>query len=198
MTITLKNALKSLLVIPNQVEQQFGQNEQYCPIVKFIKNHSNDEDSYFIPTIKELERITGLKHYQLNKYLITMYKELVGDALGFNYVINKTEIYFLISHKDNYSSFECSSLPYLPKIGDNFSLPFLRRKFGLENFYVHDIHQTLADDILMVDITLKQGFFNAYWNQRRSEAIFKHEISIRDQYNLSETDLKEKLGYGRY
>ncbi|MEM0519595.1 hypothetical protein [Aequorivita flava] len=196
--ITLKSSLKSLLEIPKQVQRRFGENKKYQSIVEFIIKQKYDDDNYSLPTIKELEQITGLKHYQLNKYFIEMYNSIVDDEINFEYNIEKTEIYFLISHNKTYSSFKCNNLSYIPKVGDNFTLPFLRAKFNFDMFYVYDVHHNFIDDLHRIDIILKQGLFNSFWHHRLDEAKFKNEISIMDLINLNEADIREKLGYRRY
>jgi hypothetical protein len=196
--ITLKSSLKSLLDIPNQVENKFKHIEAYSSLVKFIIEYDQDEDNYHIPTIKELQDITGLNHYQLNKYLIDMYKTIVDDPIAFDYQISKTEIYFIVSHNESVSALKCNQLKYIPKIGDNFTLPYLRAKFNFDMFYVNDVRQTFADDVHEIDIFLKQGCFNSYWHQRLEEAKFKRELPFRDFYRLSEWELKEKLGFSGF
>lgn len=196
--ITLKSSLKSLLEIPKQVQKRFGKEEKYQSIVAFIVDYDFDDDNCYLPTIKELEKITGFKHYQLNKYLIEMYNSIVDDELDFDYNIEKTEIFFLVSHDKTYSSFKCENLSYIPKVGDNFTLPFLRAKFNFDMFYVYEVHHNFIDDVHRIDISLKQGLFNSFWHHRLDEAKFKNEISIMDLINLSEADIREKLGYRRY
>jgi len=196
--ITLKSSLKSLLEIPKQVQRRFGNDEKYQSIVEFIVNQKYDDDNYSLPIIKELEQITGLNQYQLNKYLIEMYNSIVDGEQDFDYYIEKTEIYFLVSHNKTYSSFKCQNLTYIPKVGDNFTLPFLRAKFHFDIFYVDEVHHNFFDDVHAIYISLKQGYFNSFWQQRLDEAEFKNEISIMDLVNLSEADLRERLGYRRY
>lgn len=196
--ITLKSSLQSLLEIPKQVQRRYGNIEKYQSIVEYILKQKYDDDNYSLPTIKELEQITGLKQYQLNKYLIEMYNSIVDDELGFDYTIEKTEVYFLVSNDNSFSSFKCNNLSHIPKVGDNISIPYLRAKFRFDMFYVYDVHHNFIDDVHRIDISLKQGLFNSFWHHRLDEAKFKNEISIMDQIELSEGDIKEKLGYRRY
>ncbi|WP_140991206.1 hypothetical protein [Paucihalobacter ruber] len=134
----------------------------------------------------------------MNKYLIEMYNSIVDDELNFDYKINKTEIYFLVRHDKTFSSFRCHNLSFIPKVGDNFTIPYLRAKFRFDMFYVYDVHHNFIDDVHAIYISLKQGLYNSFWHQRLDEAQFKNEISIMDLINLSEADIKEKLGYRRY
>jgi hypothetical protein len=196
--ITLKSSLQSLLEIPKQVQNRFRNDEKYQPIVEFILNQKYDDDNYSLPTIKEIEQITGLRRNLLNKYLIEMYNSIVDDELNFDYTINKTEIYFLVRHDKTYSAFRCHNLSFLPKVGDNFTIPYLRTKFRFDMFYVYDVHHNFIDDVHAIYISLKQGLYNSFWHQRLDEAKFKNEISTMDLINLSEADIKEKLGFRRY
>ena len=192
--ITLKTALLALLDIPNQVKNQFSTEQHYQTLVEFITTFILEEEAYKLPTIKELENITGLKHYQLNKRLIEMYNVVCGDPKEFEYVLDRTLFYFTVKHDKTYAYFKCKNLHQIPRVGENITIPYLSAKFRYSTFYVDAVYHNFYDEVHTVDINLKCGLFNSFWKNRLDEAKFKNELPFMDFLNLSEYELKEKLG----
>jgi len=130
---------------------------------------------------------------QLRKQLKDLYAELFDRKFNFK----EAEIIFEIEYFKNYASFKCDELRYLPKIGENITIPFLKAEVGTEYFYVEDVRHYFEGQKQTIDIQLRGGYFNSYWYHRKHKAFELGELGRGADYNLYEYQMKEKLGLRR-
>lgn len=151
---------------------------------------------YPTPTLKVLEEETQIKTYNLRKLLTEMYEALFNyeEILDFGEV----EINFIVSYLKRNATFKCKNLGHIPRVGDNICLPFLKAKVGSNYFYVEEVRHNLENNKQTIDITLLGGFYNAYWYYRKHKAIELKELSIHEQYDLYDFEMKEKLGLPKW
>ncbi|MEM0519649.1 hypothetical protein [Aequorivita flava] len=105
-----------------------------------------------------------------------------------------TEVHICIEHFKRYASFKCSNLNYIPRIGENIILNFLQAKVGTSYFYVEDVRHEFVEKKQIIFLMLKGGFYNSYWYYRKHKAIELREISVMDELNLYDLQIKAKLG----
>jgi len=189
--ISVKRILIDILCIKDQVFKRYKGNSDFKDLLGFLmaRDYYNDEDLPF-PTLKQIEKETGLGTYQVRKQLETIYHDLFENPLDFKQVV----INFNIEYNKIYANFECAKLSYIPRIGENIRLPFLMAKMGIDFFYVSDINQTFMETTQYIDINLKGGFFNSYWYYRKHKALETGEIGLGEQFKLFEFEMKERLG----
>ncbi|WMI64104.1 hypothetical protein RBH94_08470 [Aestuariibaculum sp. YM273] len=192
---TPKEILYSILSILPQISKEFGNNEKYRPLISFLlaKDYYNDYDIPY-PTMKEIEEVTKLKPYQLRKQLTEIYAKLFAFDEGFEFEFYKTTMLVHVEYFKNFGAFNCKSLKYLPRIGENISIRFLKAKIGIDFFYVQDIKHSFEENRHIIDLYLKGGIFNSYWYYRKHKAEELNEINFRDIHNLYDFQIKEKLG----
>ena len=195
-SLSPKHILVDLISIQCQLKDLFKNDEQYRSIIEFLgaKDYYNDPDIPY-PTMKEVEKGTGLSPTQLRKKLLEMYAHIFDyesqDMLKFE----KTEYSFYLTNFDLHGQFEVGFLKHVPRAGEELSLPFVNEKMGTKNFYVDKVVHYFENDLQRVVIYLKGGFYNSYWETRKHEALLKEEITIEDIYKLYDFQLKEKLGF---
>lgn len=193
---TPKEILYSILSIWPQVSKEFGNKEKYKPLISFLsaKDYYNDYDIPY-PKMKEIKSVTGLKSYQLRKQLTEIYDKLFAFDEGFEFEFNKTTMLVHVEYNKNFGAFNCKPLKYLPRIGENISLRFLKAKIGIDFFYVQDIKHSFEENRHIIDLFLKGGIFNSYWYYRKYKAEELNEINFRDIYDLYDFQIKAKLGF---
>ena len=193
--ISTKRIIYDLLSIKEQVLEYFKDNEKYQKLLTYLteKDYLNDNDIP-LPSLTEIENNTGIKYFHIRKQLTDMYSELFDMKKGFEFNFKKSVIYFNIIYLNNYVTFKCKNLSYLPRIGENIDLPFIKTKVGFDYFYVDDIRHRFDDKNQIIDIYLKYGFYNSYWYNRLHEAQEKRELPFKDFYELSDYELKKRLG----
>lgn len=189
-----KHILVDLLSIHCQLKSLFKGEEQYSVIIDFLdaKDYYNDPDISY-PTLKEVQEATGLSTSNVRKRLSEMYERLFGYETTVRLDFHKTEYNFYLENEKMYEQFTLSELQQLPRVGEEFHIPFVKANLGTELFYVEKVSHIFESDIHRIDIWLKNGFFNSYWKIRKDEAILKREIGTMDTYKLHESQLKELL-----
>lgn len=197
--LSIKRILIDLLSIKDQLKRLFKNESEYTTLINFLteKDYYNDDDIP-LPNLKDIESKTGLKSNQLRKQLLNIYQELFEYDSEKILDFNSKEYYFHFDSNKTYASFTLKNINHLPRIGENIRVPFLTAKLGLDFFYVEDIRHVFEGSTQKIEIYLKSGFFNSYWHFRKHQAIEENEISIRDEFELTDYQIKEKLGIGRF
>lgn len=195
---SLKRAIIDILYIKDQVYQVFKNEERYRVLLDFLmeKDYLSDEN-YPFPTYKEIELQTGIKTYEIRKRLTELYDKIFDYNTGLNLDFRQVEIYFTLEYFKNYASFQCKELTYIPRVGDNIEVPFLKAKINTDYFYVQDVRHCFEGYKQIINIRLKSGSFNSYWYFRKHEAIEKKELGFNDFYDLNDYRLKDKLIFGK-
>jgi hypothetical protein len=193
--ISVKQILVDLISIMPQIIKEFSNNEKYKPLIDFLnaKDYYYDDDLPY-PTLKQIEAETGIKSYHLRKQLKEIYGHLFDYEYDYNFDFSKTELIINVEYFKRYATFNCKPLRYLPKIGENLTLHFLRAKVGTDYFYVQDIRHQFEADKHIIDLYLKGGIYNSYWYYRKHKAIELGEIGFGADYNLYDFQIKEQLG----
>lgn len=192
--VSIKRIIIDLLSIKEQVAEHFKDCPKYHVLINYLLTNKrlSDEDTY-LPTFKEMEKESGIRIYHIRKQLTEIYDILFDSENGHDFSFTKTEITFSAKYNKKYVSFKCNNLTYIPRIGENVDLPFVKAKLGCDFFYVYDIRHWFSGNTHSIDISLKCGMFNSYWYNRLHEAEEKREISLNEYFDSSDWELKRKL-----
>ena len=193
--LSIKRVLLDILSIKQQVFDAFKDRKDYRELLLFLMEKDYYEDEELpIPTLKEMESILGLKIQQLRKMLKNIYYEFYSYEKNYTMNFNTTVIEFHLDYFKRYATFKCEKLTYLPKIGENITIPFLQATVGTDYFYVNDIRHTFDGTKQTIDIFLKGGLYNAYWYYRKHKAYELGELGLGTDYTLYEYQIKQQLG----
>lgn len=166
-------------------------NPKYADFGRILleKNYFDGQGSY--PSMQELAERCSLNNSKIRKYLLDMYGDCKGAMV---HRFPKLRITFSMSFLDRFVQIDVEGLTHLPRVGENFSMPFFRDEVMSEYMYVDEISHYFTDDEHRIDLSLKVGRYEPFWKIRKDEALLKGELSWRDMH---ETDsiLKKKLGY---
>lgn len=190
---SIRRIMLDLLYIKEQVIKFFKDNEEYMELLNFITAKDYLEDNNPLPTFKEIEKQTGIKMYHIRKRFLAMYNELFESEEEFIFDFKACDIIFFIKNHEKYASFKCNNLNYIPRIGENVDLPYVKGQVDCDFFYVDDIRHSFEGKKQSIYIEVKCGMFNPYWHNRLHEAKLKRELPFNDFYDLSEWELKERL-----
>ncbi|WP_242203248.1 hypothetical protein [Aestuariivivens insulae] len=190
---SVRRIMLDLLYIKEQVKEKFKDNKNYMEILNYLDKEDYLDDDIPLPSFKQIEQDTRIKSYHIRKRLIDMYNILFSSDEDVELDFKSSEIYFYLQNNKEYASFKCKKLNYIPRIGENMDLPFIKEKVGCDYFYVDDIRHYYYSRKQTIYIYLKSGMFNSYWYTRLHEAEEKKELPFKDFYNLSDWELKRRL-----
>lgn len=194
-----KHILVDLLSIHCQLADFFKNDERYESLIEFLnsKDYYNDPDIPY-PTLKEVEKGTGLSTTLLRKYLLEMYGRIFDFESSDHLKFPKAEYNFYMKYFDLHSQFTLTHLNHIPSVGEELTLPFVKSKMNIDHFYVDKVYHEFDNDVHRVSIWLKGGSYNSWWKLRKDEALQKREISPMDEYKMHEYQIKEQLGLPPY
>lgn len=190
-----KKIILSLLSIIDNLNAKYNNHSEYSEILKYLasKNFYYDEELP-IPSIKEISLATGLKEYQTRKRIRKLY-ELIFDEDSDSFInFNKTEYVIYASRRKKSVQIKVKTLAHIPKIGEDVNLDIMYGMLGTPAFYVQDIWHSFEQGKQTIYIILKDGSYSLYWHIKKEEAEMKGELSFDDIINMSEFDMKRKLG----
>ena len=198
-TLSIKRVFIDLLSIKEQVKDYFIHDPAYSTLVKFMcaKDYYNDENIE-IPSLTQVSNETGLASYKIRKQLTEIHEALFNYETKYPLKFPKVEyVFYLKSYKVN-ATFTTHFLHQLPRIGENIIIPFLKGKLNNEYFFVENINHYFEGTTQRVEIYIKDGTYNLYWNLKKHEALETGEISFTDTYEKYEFQLKEMVGIRKY
>jgi hypothetical protein len=143
--------------------------------------------------------MSELSYTKVRKYLTEIYHDLIliEDTIAFRFP--KVIYSFNISgHHDSFISFETNSLPVLPRVGDNITIPYFKSRLHTESFYVESIRHTFRDLEQTIDIWIKTGTYNLFWHLRKDPADEEGEFTLKERMTFNDSQMKSKLKIGRW
>ena len=191
--LSIKQALIDLLSVSEQLRRILKNFPKHQIILNYLleKDFYNNDD-ISIPTLKMIEKETGLKPHAVRKQIQSMY-DLVFDFDNSALEFNRIEYNIMITYLDRYFYFSMSHLPIIPRIGENMDIPFARAALGFHSFFVDDISHTLVGNKQIVDIVLFAGEANQYLKMRKDKARALGQLHHQEFWKMSNYDMERKL-----
>jgi hypothetical protein len=109
-----------------------------------------------------------------------------------------TSCHLHLSYFDSHHFYTIKHLPVVPRVGENFTIPYFRAKVGSDWFYARSIEHQFEDNKQIIYIRLSDGRYNLFWHLRKDEAYLKEEISTHDDYSGEDYELKYSMRLQRY
>ncbi|MER2998956.1 hypothetical protein [Pontibacter populi] len=154
-----------------------------------------------LPTLKEMATEAGIGINKARKYIQEIYHDLVlDDESRPEFRFSKVSFAFLIrgDKREKFIGIEVSELPVMPRVGEGISLPFFSAYLGTTSFFVEEISHDFYEDCQIVNLWLKAGSYNSYWQYRKDKAKEEDELHFFDFLNLDDSELKRKLHVGKW
>jgi len=191
---SIKRAFLDLLFIKTQLKELFKDNEKYNQLIEFMLSKEFLESDEPIPSLKQIGIDLELKPHTLRKLIKDLYNQ-VFDIEKDNFLkFNKTEIYFDLNYFENDRGyFQCKNLAYLPRVGENIDIPFLKAQLGTDYFYVDSIRHSFDSNVQRVFISLKSGLYNKYFHYEKYKAYEEGRIDGHDLFYKHDLSLKEHM-----
>jgi len=192
--ISVKQALLDLLYVDVHLLKVEKEYPQLNPVIQFIiDNKSLDEDGVSYLSIKNVAIETQLKYDTVRKQILKLYNLMLPfmehPYLSFTKV--KYELYFSNFNYRHYMLID--SFPVALRVGENLTMPFLKAKMQTDRFYVSSIRHSFIRETQLIEVELKGGDYNLFWNLRRDEAEEKRELPLMDFYGKEDYLLKKEL-----
>ncbi|GAA3943199.1 hypothetical protein [Hymenobacter algoricola] len=190
----LYNLTKSRAALQRRLVQE---GKPYAPLVTELLPWVGGEQ---VPMAKELQEKLGLKPTLFRRWLETCYADLIALlATEANVLQVREVVHHLYLHgKRKTVEVQCR-LPVTPRLYEQVELPLVGAETGEYSYYVDSITHALELDRIVIHISLKAGYYNAYVEHLRERAYFEGTITYNDLTELSSFELQEKLRdlYGR-
>ncbi len=192
---SIKRAFLDLLFIKIQLKELFSGNEKYKQLIEFMFSKDFIESDEPIPSLKQMGIDLNLKPHTLRKQILNLYNDVFDLDKDNFLVFNNTEIYFDLNYFENDRGyFQCKNLSYIPRVGENITIPFLKAQVGTDYFYVDNIRHTFESNIQRIFISLKSGFYNKFFHYEKYKAYEQGVISLRDLFYKHDLTIKDQIG----
>lgn len=190
---SIKRAFLDLLYIKSQLIELFKNDLKYQEILNYMNSTNFLESDEPIPSLKQIGKDLNLKPYNLSK-LIELYEDVFDFESNLFLRFHKTEIYFDLRYFENDRGVvKCNRIPYLPRVGENIEIPFLKAQVGTSYFYVNEISHELSSKVQRIFIQLRSGFYNRYFDYVKQKALHKGVISLDDAFNKHDIQIKDEI-----
>ena len=182
-TLSFKELIFAIQAMRKQANFLIGKGKSYDKLLAILltKDYYNDDETHYFSS-KELQELTRLPHQKIKKQMEQIHKDVFDRAFDDPDLFNfQSIIYdFYVKGWRNSIGFK-GRIPVLPRVGDDFDLPFLRAfDNGRGHFYVSRIQHQFTDTTQIISIWLEAGIYNSY-------AKFKED---KDKYEEHERWLK--------
>ncbi|APA65653.1 hypothetical protein [Maribacter sp. 1_2014MBL_MicDiv] len=197
-TVSVKRAFLDLLFIKSQLNRLLGDEPKYKDIISYMMTSTFLDSNEPLPSLKSMEQILNYKSHSLRKLIIDLYNEFFGEEIKNSLSFSKLDVYFDLSYfEGDKGYFKCNELCYIPRVGENITINFLKAKVGTDWFYVDKIRHDFYENTQIIEISLKSGIYNKYFHYEKYKAYEEGVINTYDLFNTHEVSIKRKMGLKR-
>lgn len=190
--------LIALFYFPSALKLVKPRNSQQESLIAWFLDKENHvaDDSFDLPSIKELGSEMGVSNNVMSRLLKELYESIV--ELNFENPLlfkkpNEVLCYLVFSYQGNRAGFTIS-LTHLPHVGESFRFFFIMPLLGWSSFWVKRVYHEYDDGGQRVTLMLSADYPNAYLDLVKEKAFLKREITFAELIN-NEIDyqMQEKL-----
>jgi len=176
-TLSFKELIFAIQAMRKQANSFIGKGKPYERLLEVIltKDYYNDDETHYFSS-KELQELTALPHQKIKKHMEQIHKDIFDEAFDNPELFNfQNVIYdFYVKGWKNSIGFK-GKIPVLPRIGDDFDMPFLRAfNNGRGSFFVSRIQHQLTDTAQIITIWLEAGIYNSYAKFKEDKDEFEN------------------------
>lgn len=191
-TLALKGVFCDLVSMSWSLNYFLNKGKEYDIIIKYIID-KNLGDVYPLRKIKDVVLDIGIPYSRFSRLILLLYEDIRSDE---DFHFEKPSVIYEINFSGKKRNFTISfkELQVLPRIGESVYFPYLKEYTQSTYFFVKNINHHFYNGTQTVEIELEEGDYNLFWHFRRDEGFLKDELDPFDRFDLSETELREKLG----
>lgn len=196
-TLPLKDAFRDLANMSKLLEQLSNKGKKYDVIINYLaeRDFGGDENPY--PLLKDAAQEIGISYSKFKTLTLQLYEDVRLDE---NFLFEEVSVRYTFNYhkKDKHITISFKELKVVPRVGEDVCLPFFRAYIPNWFFHVKSISHDFYRGLHEVNIELGEFSYNHYWKIRLDEAKLRHEISLHEENELSDSELQEKLGFLPY
>lgn len=170
-----------------------GQGKEYDPLIDVIINIGEEDP---IPASKDLQAQFSIKPAKLKKWVDNLYEDFLTAIRMDSCILEFTDVEhrICIYGYRSFVSFSCK-LPVVPRVGEEISIPFISAYASGSggSYYVYDVRYELVDSTMIVDIWVRQGFYNKHFEYLKDRAYFEERLSPLAKFDMTEHEIEKEL-----
>lgn len=190
-TMRARDMLRDLRQAQNTLAKLQNKGKSYDQLIGVLTGLGEDVRT---PSSTELQSRFSTTPARLRKWIEQMYEDFLETIQmdPDSYSIQSCEHVFYIKGYRDTACFSCR-LPVTPRVGERVNLPFLRAKLGTYFFYVSDVGYSFNDSELMIEISLRAGFYNQHFHYLSDQADFEENLPFGARISMGDYELKREL-----
>jgi len=164
-TISSKQIRFAVPYLPKVARSLLNKGKNYdALLLEVLKYDALSEEDQHFPTNKELQSVLKLSPGQLRTQLEAIYEDFLNAMGDSNTAFDFGEILveFYVRGIFERSVTFYAKINYLPRVGENLELPFLRPIFHFNTFNVRSVRHSLENDSQHISVSVKEGGFNLF------------------------------------
>lgn len=190
-----------IIQMPSRARKLLGRNARYERLLQYLIDLNYPEvERCHVPSLKEIATDLDIKYDHVRKGVAMIYHDLNlnFDQPTIPFELNQVLYEFTVKGFRNAIWMQVTSLPVIPRVGENIDLPFFRAHLDTTSFYVESVQHVFRDNQQIIHIRLENGRYNLYWHFRKDKAWEEQEIPFHEMIELDDWELKRRLEVGKH
>jgi len=131
----------------------FKDDKRYEQLLDVVDKYASENEG--LPYQKDLLKSMKMSRTNLMDLMQGLYEEFQTKLCSQNaYKVTNTEIWLLINSREDYWVIGVDRLNTIPRVGDSFTIEFIRGEWGGQYFEVKKVSHELENGIHKIDISL--------------------------------------------
>ena len=162
-TLAIDEIIIALSSMPNHVKGLAGKGKNYDLLLIEILKYESEKEKSHLPSSRELQQRTKLDAQKVKKQLVEIYNDFLASmgtelqSYSSTSIICEFDVHFLDRSKRFYAH-----LPFIPRIGEQVQLSFLKPIFHIDVFHVKSVSHVLKEEHQLIEIYLEGNPENSY------------------------------------
>ena len=151
--LNYRSLITVLMLEINVLNSLFRDDEKYKQLLNELTRIDNEGNG--MPYQKDLTTALNINRNQLMALMQKLYKDFNTKLCAASaYPNENTEIWLLVHSREDYWVIGVNHLKYLPRVGDHFTLNFVKGEFGGQHFKVDSIYHELENGTHSININI--------------------------------------------
>ena len=146
-------------------------------------------------TIAHISKQSGYSSAKVSKWLQEIYEgilELNENSPRLFCAEPGIRVRLQLRYYDSYCFFSLT-LPVVPRVYESFEFFFIKAKIGWDRFWIRNVEYEIDNNKNTICIFLEGGILNRYREFAVEKALFKGQISHRDEYEKFDFEIDDLI-----